>query len=93
MRVIHRVFAAFVELQSGLSLYDDALPQVMSVSGPDGAGQTSADVPMSVSSELTITVKKAPAGVKPSVYSAVVGSSPVKPSTLNPKPQTPNPKP
>ncbi|KAJ1467369.1 hypothetical protein T484DRAFT_1859028, partial [Baffinella frigidus] len=45
VRVIHRVFGAFVELQAGLVLYDEALPQVMSVSGPDGAGQTSANVP------------------------------------------------
>ncbi|KAJ1473645.1 hypothetical protein T484DRAFT_1835196 [Baffinella frigidus] len=77
VRVIHRVFGAFVELQAGLTMYDDALPQVMSVLGPDGAGQTSANVPMSVSSEVTITVNKSPAGVKTSVYSAVVGSSAV----------------
>ncbi|KAJ1470259.1 hypothetical protein T484DRAFT_1848508, partial [Baffinella frigidus] len=49
----------------------------MSVLGPDGAGQTSANVPMSVSSEVTITVNKAPSGVKTAVYSAVVGSSAV----------------
>ncbi|KAJ1467726.1 hypothetical protein T484DRAFT_1857865, partial [Baffinella frigidus] len=77
VRVIHRVFGAFVELQAGLTMFDDALPQVMSVAGPDGAGETRANVPMSVSSELTIMVKKAPSGVASSAYSAVVGGAAV----------------
>jgi hypothetical protein len=42
--------------------------QVTRVEGPDGAGQTGLDVPMSTTSELAISLKKAAKGVASSAY-------------------------
>ena len=77
LRVVHNVFGNFVELQNGLSLYDDALPQVNGVSGPEGSGTSSTEVPMSHPSEVTISMKKASKGVTADAYTAMIDSTAV----------------
>jgi hypothetical protein len=53
---------------------------VTRVEGPDGAGETGLDVPMSTTSELAISLKKAAKGVSSSAYSLQIAGAP----TLSP---------
>ena len=73
--VVHNVFNEVAALSAGFTLYDDALPQVTGVAGPAGSGTTSADVPISTASEVTITIKKATKDFAASEFTAMVGSA------------------